>query len=91
MGIRLICGSCRECCKGPRELLITETGYSSYEKDGMTYLATQKNGDCVYLFEGGCSIYEDRPQACQDFDCREYLDNPNLPERIRIEAVKRTS
>jgi len=33
-------------------------------------LAKKKNGDCWYLTEDGrCSIYENRPQVCREFDC----------------------
>jgi Fe-S-cluster containining protein len=28
------------------------------------------NGDCVYLGAKGCTIYEDRPAVCRNFDCR---------------------
>jgi hypothetical protein len=28
------------------------------------------NGHCPMLQDGNCSIYEDRPQSCRDYDCR---------------------
>ena len=29
-----------------------------------------KTGGCSMFVDGACSIYEDRPQACRQFDCR---------------------
>jgi Fe-S-cluster containining protein len=29
-----------------------------------------KQGGCAMLIDGKCSIYEDRPKACRQFDCR---------------------
>lgn len=87
----LICGTCSECCRGPRELelLPQDQGkYQEYEKGGKTYLARKENQDCVYL-DGNCSIYEDRPVTCRKFDCRDYLGHPDMPARIAIEAIKR--
>lgn len=87
----LLCGSCRECCRGPRELEITEPAFlfETYGRDGKTYLATRENGDCVYLVKGGCSIYGWRPQACRDYDCRDFATHPGMPIRIRLQAVRR--
>ena len=46
-----------------------------YRKDGHRFLVLQlkrrENGDCVYLSESSCTIYERRPSACRAFDCRE--------------------
>jgi Fe-S-cluster containining protein len=33
-------------------------------------LKRSDNGDCVYLKDGTCSIYERRPTICREFDCR---------------------
>jgi len=87
----LLCGTCRECCLGPRELELHEPAfmYETYERDGVTYLANRENGDCVYLVAGGCSIYGRRPQACRDYDCRDYATHPGMPIRIRLQAVRR--
>lgn len=30
-----------------------------------------KHGGCSMFIDGACSIYEDRPMACRQFDCRE--------------------
>lgn len=30
----------------------------------------KENGDCIYLGEHGCTIYDNRPILCRSFDCR---------------------
>lgn len=41
---------------------------------GVTHLALnlecKPNGDCIYLGEHGCTIYDRRPSICREFDCR---------------------
>ena len=90
-GSPLICGLCRECCKGPRALEINERAgkYRTYQARGVVLLAQKPNGDCVYLRDTGCSIYDSRPKACRDFDCRDYVEDARLPHRIRVEALRR--
>jgi Fe-S-cluster containining protein len=34
-------------------------------------LSQRDNGDCVYLGDGGCTIYDRRPFVCRGFDCRQ--------------------
>ena len=42
-------------------------------------LATEANGQCVYLGESGCTIYDRRPLLCRSFDCRKhYLILPRM-------------
>jgi hypothetical protein len=49
-------------------------------------LATEMNGQCVYLGESGCTIYDRRPLLCRSFDCREhYLI---LPRQDRDNLVR---
>jgi len=89
----LVCGLCRECCKGPRQLRIKPPKppwqYYTYKNDGHTYLGTQPNGDCIYLTPAGCMIYSVRPDECRAFDCRDHVDHPLIQPRIQIEALKR--
>jgi hypothetical protein len=35
-------------------------------------LATEANGQCVYLGQSGCTIYDRRPLLCRSFDCRKH-------------------
>lgn len=87
----LVCGACRECCRGPRQLELNEVSfmYATYQRDGRTFLATNDDGDCVYLDQSGCSIHANKPQICRDFDCRDYATNPGMAIRIRLQAVRR--
>jgi hypothetical protein len=49
-------------------------------------LATEPNGQCVYLGPAGCTIYERRPLLCRSFDCRKhYLI---LPRQDRDNLVR---
>jgi hypothetical protein len=49
-------------------------------------LATEANGQCVYLDASGCTIYNRRPLLCRNFDCRElYLI---LPRQDRDNLVR---
>jgi len=47
------CGSCQECCTF---LAIPE-------------LNKAENEPCKHLSDDGCSIYQDRPDVCQGFNC----------------------
>lgn len=38
---------------------------------GAAVLAKKKNGDCIYLTDGRCQIYENRPVACREYICVE--------------------
>ncbi len=84
----LVCGRCRECCKGFRVLDIEDADmYEVFWKEGVSYLAQKENGDCIYLRDEGCSIYETRPQECRDFDCRDYKDDRRMLPRIRLAGM----
>jgi hypothetical protein len=92
------CNGCIECCKSNQGLFLhPEQGddVESYRhrvvRDGATgnpvfLLATEANGQCVYLGAAGCTIYDRRPLLCRSFDCREhYLI---LPRQDRDNLVK---
>ncbi len=87
------CGSCTACCRGPdRELRLgpedDPNDWDTYEQRGGYYLARKENGDCLYLGDEGCTIYEKRPVVCREFDCRYYVENPNTPKRVRDAGYK---
>jgi Fe-S-cluster containining protein len=56
-------------------------------------LATKANGDCWYVGESGCTIYEQRPYVCRQFDCRKWLLNPkqthDLDQSVELAARQR--
>jgi Fe-S-cluster containining protein len=77
------CGGCTACCRSsyfvhiapdetdtlrrvPRELLFPAPGLP----EGHVVLGYDDNGHCPMLVEEGCSIYDDRPRTCRNFDCR---------------------
>ncbi len=77
------CGECNACCRSgyfihvgleesearahiPEELLFAAPGRSR----GTLLMGYDENGHCPMLVDGACSIYEVRPQACRNYDCR---------------------
>jgi Fe-S-cluster containining protein len=45
------------------------------------------NGDCFYLGQDGCTIHDQAPWVCRDFDCRAAFRNSDRPGRKL--AIKR--
>jgi len=75
------CGTCRACCRHEAVWLVEEEGDrpADYlvktvdlgEQLGIVYALQQKpNGDCIYLGEAGCTIWDRAPVVCRAFDCR---------------------
>ena len=50
----------------PRALLFPAPGLPK----GHVLMGYDDEGQCPMLVDGECSIYEDRPQTCRDYDCR---------------------
>jgi hypothetical protein len=50
-------------------------------------LSHKPNGDCVYLGDGGCTIWERAPAMCQAFDCRRLFLRFTRAERRRFKKV----
>ena len=82
-GVRVPCGECIACCTSsyfihvgpgesgalrhvPKELLFPAPGLPR----GNFVLGYDDQGRCPMLVEGRCSIYEQRPRTCRDYDCR---------------------
>lgn len=88
----VVCAGCRLCCQGHTLVpLLPEYGdkpetYTTQVALGVTALAMKPNGDCVYLGEGGCTIYNRRPIICRKYDCAEHYRSMTRPQRR--EAVK---
>jgi hypothetical protein len=78
------CAACTECCRSNQGLFLhPEHGdeVDSYRHKVMPdpvtgspvyLLATEANGQCVYLGASGCTIYDRRPLLCRSFDCRKH-------------------
>lgn len=77
------CGSCRACCRAsyfihirtdetrtlaavPPAWLVSAPGTRSGDK----VIGVTPDGSCPLLSRNNCSIYDDRPQTCRDYDCR---------------------
>ena len=81
------CGVCNKCCSLSPVLTAEEFesgryAYTFIKHDDTNVpvigIPINKNG-CMYLIEGKCSIYDDRPKACRQFDCRRGHYPPLLP------------
>ena len=83
VGANVPCGECNACCRSsmfihiradetrslkriPKPLLFPVPGLPK----GHVLMGYDKNGRCPMLVNDRCSIYEDRPQTCRDYDCR---------------------
>lgn len=82
-GSSVPCGTCRGCCTSsyfvhvrpeddkartviPKHLLMPALGMPS----GHSLMGYNRNGHCVMLKAGDCSIYARRPSTCRSYDCR---------------------
>jgi Fe-S-cluster containining protein len=73
--INVPCGTCNACCRTARmeiDVLADEAAVIEHTLDaaGNRKLAKNPDGSCVYLVEGKCSVYANRPRACRTYDCR---------------------
>jgi len=75
------CGSCVDCCSKLSPFLTEEEFRSARyaytfinvpgsDKPAIVIPRTPA-GACMYLINNRCSIYENRPQGCRQFDCRD--------------------
>lgn len=50
---------------------------------GTKVLEGTETGDCFYLKDGLCSVYEERPKACREWHCSPQggLDDPDISKR----------
>lgn len=73
------CGSCTQCCEKlspyltPEEFLSGKYIYSLISTDdpSIPVIAIPRNEKgCLYFVDNKCSIYNDRPKSCRQFDCR---------------------
>lgn len=82
-GVDVPCGECTACCESsyfihiapdetealsriPQELLFPAPGLPR----GHVLLGYDEDGHCPMLIDQRCSIYEDRPLTCRNYDCR---------------------
>jgi hypothetical protein len=92
---KINCGSCSGCCRDPNlyiDLKPAEAERYEHktfnEKNERWELDRQKDGSCVYLKDGACSIYEGRPDCCRTFDCRlKFLFGVNVHQTVLKDAL----
>lgn len=92
------CGGCTLCCRDEVIYLFPERGddWSKYQTRPMynpllghqgIALQQRPDGSCVYLGEGGCTIWADRPIICRSYSCiDQYLRTPRAERRRRERA-----
>ena len=83
VGSEVPCGACTACCRSsmfvhiapeeeqtirriPRPLLFPAPG----RPQGHLVMGYNEQGHCPMLVDNRCSIYQDRPRTCRDYDCR---------------------
>jgi Fe-S-cluster containining protein len=84
------CNGCTACCRnhqavtwqeGDDPTLFTATGKVGQE--WMAMLPQKGNGDCAYLGEAGCTVYDRRPIVCRAFDCRRQAATFTPEQQVR--------
>jgi len=107
-GADVACGECTGCCSssyfiqiGPEEtktlarirkdLLVPAPGQAT----GHLLMGYDEHGLCPMLVSGKCSIYQQRPQTCRNYDCRVFTaagidaggdDKATINRRVRLWA-----
>lgn len=91
------CNGCTACCRnGEIILLYPADGDDPAQYDHVeistphgiaSVLRHKPNGDCVYLGENGCTIYQRAPRICRHFDCRMYFLSMNRNQRRLFEKL----
>ena len=84
------CGSCTLCCEllaphlTPHEISSGKYPMSFVEgpEGPVVSLWRKPEGGCAMFVDGKCSIYEDRPMACRQFDCRKGHGLPKVPSQL---------
>ena len=95
------CGDCIGCCISsypiplrPRDELarsrVPEQWLIGPARPGERWLmGFREDGSCPFLEARTCSIYEDRPQTCRDYDCRLYAAAGLMPDGNRTAIERR--
>lgn len=85
------CDGCTACCRGEAGVKVDqgeEIRFDTVKDDKGEWRLRQVDGACIYLNEddNGCTIYEDAPRRCKEFDCRAaviFFGNIGLDELVR--------
>lgn len=90
------CGTCKLCCKNSAVLMMPISGDVAENYDTIPFplntefriLRIKDNGDCTYLGENGCTIYDRRPYMCRIYDCRAQSQMYTRKERKQLVKEK---
>jgi len=79
-GMEVACGDCRGCCTSSYFIKIRAHETATLEHIGADNLQPAPgtdllmgfdvHGHCLKFVNGGCSIYQHRPETCRTYDCR---------------------
>lgn len=79
-GTEVPCGDCVGCCVSSYYIPIRDEDRAAlkhipeqhlvHSRTGQLHMGYLPDGRCPMLGAGGCTIYQDRPQTCRDYDCR---------------------
>ena len=78
--IKVPCNGCTRCCWGDAVRILPHENREDWQTEphflikGARMLKHRPDKSCVYLGEGGCTIYDRRPQICGELDCRIFAD-----------------
>ena len=87
------CDTCILYCQGAHVLILDkdaeEFDYkltTTTTSDGtiQRHLQRHANGDCIYLADNKCSIYENRPRVCRKFSCVGLIENLTRNRRRQL-------
>jgi Fe-S-cluster containining protein len=87
------CNGCTRCCHGDAIRILPNDDASKWQTvphavmPGHLMLAHKPNGDCIYLEATGCSIQSDKPQMCQEMDCRVIARAMTFTEARKTKAL----
>lgn len=84
------CNGCTACCRGDRIQLLPGDDPSQFETvavDGALYVR-QIDGECLYLTEDGCAIYDRQPIMCRAFNCVTYFRQKTRQQRRALERQR---
>ncbi len=69
------CDGCTACCRGHDGVKLDAADVGrfrdvAHQDDKGEWRLNQIDDACVYLDDDGCSIHDDAPRRCKEFDCR---------------------
>jgi Fe-S-cluster containining protein len=102
-GMDVACGDCRGCCTSSYFIKVRAHETAALARigpdnlrpvpgatNGSMLMGFDERGHCFMFENGGCSIYQDRPETCRTYDCRVFTaagmnagpDKTEINERI---------